>query len=234
MSAIKITAIVAVVIVAAAVVIGLMVVMRRRRLRQRFGPEYDRLVGQRDSRLKAESELAGRERRVHGLDIQPITGAARASYGLRWADIQEQFVDTPADAVASSHVLVTAVMSELGYPTDDHDQVLADLSVGHATALGLYRNAEEISRSAAAGTATTEDLRVAMIDSRALFRDLLGGTADTGTGSPEAAPAPAGADDEAVPDGQPTETQPGIDAGDPAPDGRDQLHTRSTEGELTK
>jgi hypothetical protein len=235
MSAIKITAIVAVIIVAAVVVIGLMVVMRRRRLRQRFGPEYDLLVGQRDSRLKAESELAGRERRVHGLAIQPITDAARASYALQWADIQEQFVDTPADAVASSHVLVTAVMSELGYPTDDHDQVLADLSVGHATALGRYRNAEEISRSAAAGTATTEDLRGAMIDYRALFRDLLGETADTGTGSPAAAPAHAvSADDEAVPDGQPAETQPGIDAGDPAPDGPDQLHIRSTEGELTR
>ena len=235
MSAITIAVIVAVVIVAAAVVIGLMTVLRRRRLRQRFGPEYDRLVGQRDSKFKAESELAGRERRVHGLDLQPLTDAARASYALRWADVQEQFVDAPADAVVASHVLVAAVMSELGYPTDDHDQVLADLSVEHASALGRYRNAEEITRSAAAGTASTEDLRLAMIDYRALFRDLLGETADTGTGSPAAEPAhAAAAHDEAAPGGQPAETQPAIQAGEPAADGPDQLHSQPTEGELTR
>lgn len=96
MSATSIAAIVAVVIVAAAVVTGGMTVLRRRRLRQRFGPECDRLVGQRDSKLKAESELSGRERRVHGLDLKPLTDAARASYALRWADVQEQFVDTPS------------------------------------------------------------------------------------------------------------------------------------------
>jgi hypothetical protein len=182
--------IVAVVIVAAILVIGATAVRRRRRLRQRFGPEYDRLAEERDSKLKAESELAGRERRVHGLDIQPLTESARAGYALQWAAIQERFVDTPEDAVASSQLLVVAVMCELGYPAEDPDQMLADLSVEHATTLGHYRAAEETSRNAAAGTASTEDLRLAMIDYRALFRDLVGEPAAAANGSSAAEPAP--------------------------------------------
>ena len=84
------------------VVFGVMAVLRRRRLQQRFGPEYDRVVGERDSRREAEAELTGRERRVEGLDIQPLTDAARASYAGQWTSIQEQFVDAPTDAVWSA------------------------------------------------------------------------------------------------------------------------------------
>src|ERR1700719_4262018 len=118
---IVITIVVAVIVVAA-LVIGGMAVMRRRRLQQRFGPEYDRLVGESDSKRKAEAELTARERRVQSLDIQPLTDSARTSYADQWAGIQEQFVDTPADAVAASHVLVVAVMSERGYPAEHDDQ----------------------------------------------------------------------------------------------------------------
>ena len=59
-------AIVVAVSVVAVLVIDVMEVMRRRRLQQRFGPEYDRVVGERDSKLKAESELTERVRRVRG------------------------------------------------------------------------------------------------------------------------------------------------------------------------
>jgi hypothetical protein len=173
-----IVAIVVAVIVVAILVIALMVAMRRRRLQQRFGPEYDRLVGERDSKLKAEAELSERQRRVQKLDIRPLTPSARASYADQWAGIQQRFVDAPADAVAASQVLVVAVMSERGYPAEHHDQMLADLSVEHAQTLDHYRAAEKISATAAAGTAATEDLRQAMIHYRALFRDLLGEPAD--------------------------------------------------------
>jgi Tfp pilus assembly protein PilX len=186
-----IVVIVVAVIVVAALVIGGMAIMRRRRLQQRFGPEYDRVSGERDSKLKADSELAERERRVRDLDIQPLTDAARASYAAQWADIQERFVDAPADAVTGSQLLVTAVMTDRGYPVEHQDQVLADLSVEHSDTLGHYRAAEDISGSAAAGTASTEDLRQAMIHYRALFGDLLGDPAD-------AAPGPAATGPEQV------------------------------------
>src|ERR1017187_9886782 len=85
-------------------------VLRRRRLQHRFGPEYDRLVAERDSKLKAESELTGRERRIRDLEIHPLTDSARARYEDQWAAIQAQFVDAPENAVAASQVLVVAVM----------------------------------------------------------------------------------------------------------------------------
>src|ERR1022692_3008238 len=90
--------IVVAIIVIAAVVIGLMAAARRRRLQQRFGPEYDRLVGERDSKLKAESELSERQRRVRELDIRPLTPAARATYADPWSLLQERFVDAPGGA----------------------------------------------------------------------------------------------------------------------------------------
>src|SRR5271165_2397424 len=94
-STVTIAVIVAAVIVVAVLVTGVRAVRRRRRLQNRFGPEYDRLAGERDSKRKAESELAGRERRVHSLDIQPLADSARAAYAMQWAAIQEQFVDAP-------------------------------------------------------------------------------------------------------------------------------------------
>jgi hypothetical protein len=174
MSVTAIVVIIVAVIVAAALLAGLMMAQRRRRLRRRFGPEYDRLVDQRDSRLRAEAELTQRERRVRRLHIRPLTDEARARYSVQWAGLQEQFVDRPADAVFASQVLVTAVMKDRGYPTDDRDQVLADLSVDHLSTLEHYRAAEQISESGAAGSASTEDLRQAMIHYRALFLELLG------------------------------------------------------------
>jgi len=195
---IVVAVVVAVVVVVAAIVIGLTAAARRRRLQQRFGPEYDRLVGERDSKRKAEAELTERERRVQDLDIRPLTESARAGYAYQWASLQEQFVDMPADAVAASQVLVAAVMNERGYPTGDRDQVLADLSVEHSKTLDHYRAAEEISSSARAGTASTEDLRQAMIHYRALFRELLGEAADT-TSVQDAGRQEAGRQDAARP-----------------------------------
>jgi hypothetical protein len=82
--------------------------LRRRRLQQRFGPEYDRVVDERDSRRQAEAELTEREHRVQDLDIQPLTDSARASYAAQWATIQEQFVEAPLDAVSGAQSLVAA------------------------------------------------------------------------------------------------------------------------------
>jgi hypothetical protein len=180
-----IAVIVVAVIVVGIVVFGVLGVFRRRRLQQRFGPEYDRLVGERDSRREAEAELTARERRVQGLDIQPLTNVARTSYAGQWMSIQEQFVDAPANAVSGAQFLVSDVMTERGYPAGQHDQdqVLADLSVEHSGTLDRFRAAEEISGKAAAGTASTEDLRQAMLHYHVLFADLLGEPLDQGSGS---------------------------------------------------
>ena len=233
MSTVIIVVIVVVIVVVGLLVVGMRTVTRRRRLQQRFGPEYDRLVGESDSKRKAETVLAGRERRVRDLDIRPLTDPARESYADRWAAIQEQFVDAPADAVAASQVLVVAVMSERGYPAEHHDQVLADLSVEHAGTLGRYRAAEKISESAASGAASTEDLRLAMIDYRALFDDLLGEPADALPGSAETEPAQAVEADNTTPrngDAQAAGIRRPVAVGDPVADGQANSSMDRTKG----
>jgi hypothetical protein len=170
--------IIVIAIIVVAAVAGILYDARRRRLRQRFGPEYDRMVEEKGSRTKAETELAGRERRVAGLDIRPLDPAARAQYAHDWTAVQEQFVDGPQEAVGAGQRLVRTVMKERGYPVEGDDQMLADLSVRHAAVLDHYRAAYIISQRAADGMASTEDLRQAMIHYRALFEDLLGDGAE--------------------------------------------------------
>jgi FtsZ-interacting cell division protein ZipA len=187
--------IVVVVIIIVAIVLVAMTAARRRRLQRRFGPEYDRVVAEQKSQLKAENELAGRERRVQGLNIRPLSSAAQAGYAARWQSIQERFVDQPEDAVTQAQSLVTSVMNDRGYPTDGHDQIVADLSVEHARTLQHYRTAYDISQNASEGNASTEDLRQAMIHYRALFTELLSGPVGDGQAEPavaaESAPAAA-------------------------------------------
>ena len=176
--------IVAVVVVL--LVIGALSVARRRKLQRRFGPEYDRVAGEMNSRRKANAELAERERRVRGLDIHPLDETARARYAGEWTAIQERFVDRPEQAVAQAGILVTSVMKDRGYPTEGYDQILADLSVEHANALDHYRQAHDISLRAEGGTVSTEDLRLGMLHYRALFGDLLGQPAEGNRPAPTA------------------------------------------------
>lgn len=175
---------VAVVVVALAAV-GYAVLDRRRRnrLRERFGPEYERVMGERDSRRAAEQELLAREQRFAKLDVRPLPVEAREVYGKRWAEVQERFVDAPGSAVYEADQLVTAVMAERGYPTDDFEQRLNDLSVGHGATLDRYRQAHEISDRAAREESSTEELRQAMVHYRALFQELLDETTSQGGGT---------------------------------------------------
>lgn len=166
---------------------------RKRQLRRRFGPEYDRLVAEHHSNRKAEAELAERQRRVRDLDIRPLDPAAQERYWDEWAVTPEMFVNSPQGAVNEAQRLTMTLMNERGYPTDQDDQILADLSVDHAKVLDNYRVASALARRAAEGAASTEDLRQAMIHYRALFRDLLGRSAGPGEPGPRSGPRPDGA-----------------------------------------
>jgi len=172
-------AIVVVVIVVAALVAVAAMEMRRRRLRRQFGPEYDRLVAELGSRRKAEAELSARQRRVAQLDIRPLTSEESARYLGEWTAIQERFVDVPGQSVAEASALITSVMRDRGYPADDQDQAMAALSVEHARTLGRYREARVTRDRASSGTASTDDLRNALLQYRALFEELVG-RADAG------------------------------------------------------
>jgi hypothetical protein len=173
MSTGAVIAIVVVIVVAAAVAAITAMELRRRRLRQQFGPEYDRLATELGSRRKAEAQLAARQRRVARLDIRPLTREEGARYLGEWTAIQERFVDAPGQSVAEASALVTSVMKVCGYPADDEDQAMEALSVGHAPTLNRYREARMTSERARAGSASTDDLRNAMLQYRAQFEELV-------------------------------------------------------------
>ncbi len=176
MTATAIVVLVIVVVVLAALVAFAITYARRRALRERFGPEYERLVAEQNSRSAAEHELRERERRHAELDLHPLPESSRAGYAAEWADVQTRFVDSPQDAVRAGDELVTRLIREIGYPTQNYEQQLATLSVEHARTLGHYRDAHDISLRNENGQASTEQLRQALVHYRTLFDDLLGDT----------------------------------------------------------
>ena len=173
MSSTQIVVIVLVIIIVLAVAAVLAVMGRRRSLRQRFGPEYDRTVAERDSRAAAERELRERERRHSELTLTPLSDESRTRYASAWEEIQAQFIDSPSEAVNAADELVTRLVGERGYPTENYEDQIAHLSVEHARTLGHYRDAHEIHLRNVRGEASTEQLRQALVHYRALFADLL-------------------------------------------------------------
>ncbi|MFI6422647.1 hypothetical protein ACIBG6_35295 [Streptomyces sp. NPDC050842] len=169
-------------VVAAGFAAGVVVDRRRRsRLRDRFGPEYERVVEATGSRRAAERELDARERRFADLEIKPVPGEAREQYARRWVRVQEEFVDRPEAAVHDADELVAALMRDRGYPDEGDEQRLRDLSVRHGRTLEHYRAALDVHAMSTRNAATTEQLRGAMMHYRTLFDDLLADGEPTGT-----------------------------------------------------
>ncbi|MEU2516662.1 hypothetical protein [Streptomyces syringium] len=173
MSLMTIIIIAAVLVVLVCAVAALTLSARRRKLRERFGPEYERTVETKDSRRAGERELRERQERHDALDIKELPASVRDRYAQDWARVQEQFVDRPDDAVHEADRLVTTLMGERGYPTEGYEQQVKDLSVEHGRTLEHYRAAHEVNDRSSRHQATTEELRGAMVHYRALFEELL-------------------------------------------------------------
>lgn len=168
--------------------------LRRRGLQRQFGPEYDRVVEQRGGhRVAAERELRSRERKHAELELRSLSAAEQQRYVAEWAKIQAGFVEAPRDSVLAADDLVTRVMAARGYPIGALDERTSTLSVEHSGTLDHYRAAHEISQLNARGTATTEQLRQAVVHYRALATDLLGvDDTDTAGASTPGSTYPAG------------------------------------------
>jgi hypothetical protein len=145
---------------------------RTERLKDTFGPEYERTVDAADSRRRAEAELEARQQRVESLDIHELSPGESARFADRWRVVQALFVDDPARAVDQADTLIGEVMRARGYPVGDFEQRAADISVGHPQVVDHYRVAHRIA-ARRDRDADTEALRQAFVHYRALFAELL-------------------------------------------------------------
>ena len=177
-----------------AVVVGVMVARANRRkrtdrLREHFGPEYERAVGEAGDQGAAEKELVERERKRKKLDIVALAPESRAKYAEHWRTVQTAFVDDPSRAVGDADRLVTQVMRERGYPIDDFEQRAADISVDHPNVVDHYRAAHAIHVAQEHGDIGTEAQREAFVHYRALFEKLLETDLETDKDKPKEARA---------------------------------------------
>jgi hypothetical protein len=150
--------------------------IRRRRshiLQSGFGPEYDRTVERTGDQSAAEADLRDRQRRREELELRPLAPVARKGYMDAWQGTQAEFVDDPGSAVDDADRLIQSVMRDRGYPVEDFDDRASLVSVDHPIVVERYRRAHAIAVESANGDATTESLRRAMQDYRALFVELV-------------------------------------------------------------
>ncbi len=163
-------------VVIVAIVIAIVVYQRKKnaeRLRNRFGSEYDRAVLERGSERNAQAALAAREERVSHIQIRDLAPAERERFISDWQVVQSRFVDHPRASVIEADDLVASLMNARGYPVADFEQRAADISVNHPRVVENYRAAHAIAQRLAGNEATTEEMRTAMLQYRALFDELL-------------------------------------------------------------
>jgi FtsZ-interacting cell division protein ZipA len=163
-------------VVIIAVIVAILVRERRKKtehLRARFGSEYERTVLERGSERNAEAALAAREERVESLKIHDLAPAERERFLNEWQLVQSRFVDHPRGSVIEADELVASLMHARGYPVVDFEQRAADISVNHPRVVENYRSAHAIAQRPTSTEITTEDMRTAMLQYRALFDELL-------------------------------------------------------------
>lgn len=147
---------------------------RSKKLHQRFGPEYDRMFNELGDKDEAESQLEARLEHVKSLDLQPLSPEQKQRFAQEWRQTQAMFVDQPDQAIQEADQLVKQVMAAKGYPVDDFEQRIADLSVDYPDLILNYRRVNEVAAKGKQDGLSTEELRQAMVHCRALFEALLG------------------------------------------------------------
>lgn len=163
-------------------------------LRGRFGPEYDRAVQAYDDRRTAEADLRAREKERARFEIRPLPENDRLRFADEWRQVQERFVDSPAQTVAAADSLVSEVMAAQGYPMRDFAAQADLVSVDHPGVTENYRSAHDIWQRSQSQQASTEDLRDALLRYRSLFDELLqpgGGSTAPAAGAAGSGETPA-------------------------------------------
>lgn len=146
---------------------------KSKRLRDRFGPEYERTMKQVGDKRQAEEELEARLAHVEGLQIRSLTADEVNRFALEWQTVQTEFVDSPLSSVQNANRLIREVMSTRGYPVDDFEQRAADISVDHPELVTHYRELHAIAKKGESEKINTEEMRQAMVHGREVFENLV-------------------------------------------------------------
>ncbi|MFF4257020.1 hypothetical protein ACFY1L_38145 [Streptomyces sp. NPDC001663] len=142
-----------------------------RGLRRRFGPEYARTVAHHGGDTKAaEQELGERVERHGSLTQRPLSPEVREHYVTQWAIVQEQFVESPQQAVTEADALLAGLARDRGFPdSEQFEDQIAALSIHHGHYVQGYRGMH----AAARDQSGTEEMREAMVEARSLFEALV-------------------------------------------------------------
>jgi hypothetical protein len=146
---------------------------RSKRLQDQFGPEYERTLKKLGDKREAESDLEERLAHVNTLNIRPLTAEEVNRYALQWQDVQREFVDEPLLSLQKGDRLIREVMKARGYPVEDFEQRVADISVHYPELVANYRGMHRIAIKESPESTSTEEIRKAMIHGRALFENLI-------------------------------------------------------------
>lgn len=146
---------------------------RTRRLRDRFGPEYDRTLEQVGDKRRVEDELEARLAHVENLNIRALSAEEVNRFSLEWQETQTEFVDQPLASVQKADRLIQNVMRTRGYPVEDFEQRAADISVHYPDVVINYRELHEIATRGEREKISTEEMRQAMVHGRELFERLV-------------------------------------------------------------
>ena len=141
-------------------------------LKRRFGSEYGRAVADHDGDIKAAEQELGERVKEHGsLTELPLSPEVREHYVTQWAAVQEQFVESPQNAVIEADALLARLARDRGFPDGERfDEQIAALSVHHSHHVQGYRGMH----AAARDQSGTEEMREAMVEARGLFEALVG------------------------------------------------------------
>ena len=160
-------------IIGGVIAMAAMRLQRTKRLKERFGPEYERAISEMGDKRQAECELDARLAHVNTLKIRPLTAEEVNRYALEWQGTQTEFVDEPLTALQKADRLIREVMKDKGYPVEDFEQRAADISVDYPELVTDYRGLHLIAVKEAEDEVGTEEMRQAMVHGRALFENLI-------------------------------------------------------------
>jgi hypothetical protein len=151
---------------------------RSRRLKERFGPEYERALDRAGDKRRAEAELEARMAHVQNLNIRALSAEEVNRFSMEWQQTQTEFVDRPLGTVQKADQLIREVMSTRGYPMEDFEQRAADISVDYPELVTNYRQLHAIASKGEREQVSTEEMRQAMLAGRELFERLVQGQMD--------------------------------------------------------